>query len=84
MTPKPTHEELKRTNLKTIAIVAVNLLILFASSTTPYAQSYDLGFKQPLDLGTLVFDFIQDKDGFFWFATGTGLIKYDGINKKIL
>lgn len=28
----------------------------------------------------IVQNFIVDKKGFFWFATGSGLIKYDGIN----
>jgi ligand-binding sensor domain-containing protein len=30
----------------------------------------------------LVYDAIQDKDGFMWFATANGLCRYDGNNFK--
>jgi len=65
MALKPTYEELLQTNFKTLVIAAISLLILFGSCITLYAQSDNLRFKQVLNLGTLILDFTQDKDGFF-------------------
>ena len=31
----------------------------------------------------MIFDLIQDKKGFLWFATNDGLNRYDGYNFKV-
>ena len=39
----------------------------------------DVRFDRVLSLGVAITDFVQDKDGFFWFATSAGLKRWDGL-----
>lgn len=54
------------------------ILILFGSWTVLLAQE-PIRFTTKQGLPTNhVYDMVQDKDGFMWFATKQGLVKYDG------
>ncbi len=71
--------------LKKIIIVTLMMLILlFSSWSNIHANADKLQFDHPLDVGGAVFNggFIQDRDGFFWIATQSGLVKYDGYGLK--
>lgn len=49
-----------------------------------FSQSHDISFEHLTSENGLpnstVLDILQDKKGFFWFATRNGLIRYDGYN----
>ncbi len=51
-------------------------------SSNLFAFTKPLSFKHSLNLGRQINSFTQDEDGFFWFATSGGLIRWDGVNTK--
>jgi ligand-binding sensor domain-containing protein len=60
-----------------LLLLAIGLLII---STPAHGQEYsyiNYDVKDGLP-GSTVYDVIQDKDGFMWFATENGLSRYDG------
>jgi signal transduction histidine kinase/ligand-binding sensor domain-containing protein/DNA-binding response OmpR family regulator len=69
-------------------MVILTILMLCVSTLTPVqAQSPRPAppvFEQALDSGGKLFNgcFIQDRDGFFWIATLSGLFKWDGYTMK--
>ncbi len=56
------------------------LVFVTAAQTPPAYQS--ISTAQGLSQG-MVFDLLQDKEGFIWVATKNGLNRYDGYNFKI-
>lgn len=56
------------------------VFLLFAMSTSLIAQEYSfVNFTTKDGLaGSTVYDAVQDKDGFMWFATENGLSRFDG------
>lgn len=63
------------------------LLLLFCllSNLKSYAQSspwQSIGIAEGLSQG-MVYDLMQDKEGFMWIATKDGLNRYDGYNFKV-
>ncbi|MCP4541126.1 MAG: PAS domain S-box protein, partial [Chloroflexi bacterium] len=70
--------------VKKSIIASIVILTLIASRSDLYAKTEELQFDHPLDVGGILFNggFIQDRDGFFWIATQSGLVKYDGYDLK--
>lgn len=69
--------------LKFSVFIAVFLLSIFSraqDSDSPFIQK-KLGTSQSLNSITRI---LQDKYGFIWLATKSGLIKYDGYDHKLL
>ena len=62
----------------------VLLLFLLSSSIKVYSQDYSYIRYDTQDglAGSVVYDAIQDKEGFMWFATENGLSRFDGKNFK--
>jgi hypothetical protein len=62
----------------------LSLLILFYWYGTLQAQHYAYVHYDEKDglSGSTVYDMCQDKDGFIWFATESGLSRYDGTRFK--
>lgn len=73
--------------LVVIMIIAVSLF----SRATPQVQAQEpvpfsegMPFSQALDLGKQgSYAMFQDKEGFLWFATYSGLVRYDGAEINI-
>lgn len=63
------------------AVLALTLIIL-APGAGLCSQHNRIAFEHALTLGIVIKDFVQDKDGFFWFATGAGLKRWDGVEIK--
>ncbi|MCP4350093.1 MAG: PAS domain S-box protein [Desulfobacterales bacterium] len=60
------------------AVLSLSLLCL-----NLYAGETDIFFEHPAKVEFLLYDFIQDRDGFFWLASfGGGLMRYDGYDLK--
>ena len=59
-------------------------LFLLLSSIKVYSQDYSYIRYDTRDglAGSVVYDAIQDKEGFMWFATDNGLSRFDGKNFK--
>ncbi|MDM8544160.1 two-component regulator propeller domain-containing protein [Desulfococcaceae bacterium HSG9] len=73
--------------IKKITVVAITLLTLICIGSDIRAQQADkstLQFDHPLNTEGMIFNggFIQDRDGFFWIGTQSGLLKYDGYDVK--
>lgn len=62
----------------------VFLLFLLINVSTACAQDYSYIRYDTRDglAGSVVYDAIQDKEGFMWFATENGLSRFDGKNFK--
>src|SRR5688500_12336923 len=63
-------------------IAFFHLLITGIFSVTLEAQSYSYthyGVKEGLS-GPTIYSMMQDRDGFMWFGTETGLSRYDGTH----
>lgn len=60
------------------------LLTLCLTLGNAYAQQYTYVHYEPKDglAGSTVHGIAQDKDGFIWFATETGLSRFDGVHFK--
>ncbi|CAM5217510.1 ATP-binding protein [Alishewanella longhuensis] len=56
------------------------LLFLFGFSSTLFAGFTEVKLRLPQ---YSVIDALQDKQGYLWLATGTGLARYDGYNLKV-
>jgi len=67
--------------LKNLFII---LLVLLVSVPDVYSQGYSFIRYDTRDGlgGSVVYDAIQDKEGFMWFATENGLSRFDGKNFK--
>ena len=77
---------MKTLTVKIIVLIAV-ILSLFGSGSNSYAQDIqepEISFDHALDTGGKLFNgaLIQDRDGFFWIATQSGLLKWDGYTLK--
>src|SRR5215510_13913411 len=59
-------------------------LFLLLSVSDAYSQDYSFIRYDTRDGlgGSVVYDAIQDKEGFMWFATENGLTRFDGRNFK--
>src|SRR6185369_12180833 len=69
-----------RINKNIIALQAFMLTIISNSFSQGYSYiNYDT--RDGL-AGSVVYDAIQDKEGFMWFATENGLSRFDGKNFK--
>jgi len=65
-------------------------ICLFASGNSaavdPERQFFQYDFFYPtdqVDFPTEIFDVEEDRDGFLWFATARGLIRYDGLETTL-
>ncbi len=68
-------------NLKAILTISISCLWLGAAAQN--AKGYEvISTAQGLSQG-MVFDMLQDKEGFIWVATKNGLNRYDGYSFKI-
>jgi signal transduction histidine kinase/DNA-binding response OmpR family regulator/ligand-binding sensor domain-containing protein len=68
-------------NLKSILIVSITLVWLAATAQkTPGYQT--ISTAEGLSQG-MIFDMLQDKEGFIWIATKNGLNRYDGYTFKV-
>lgn len=63
-------------------VLLVLLLLLLAVSSFPQEYSYVQYNTQNGLAGSTVYDAVQDKDGFIWFATESGVSRFDGTNFK--
>ena len=61
-------------NLSPSEVQRLNRLLIESAYPHEIAKSHSLLSRIP------VFSIIQDRNGFFWFATSNGLIRYDGKN----
>ena len=71
----------KNTNFALLLLTAV--LLLLSSQILP--QDYvmkQLRIEDGLSQST-IFSSLQDKEGYMWFATRSGLNRYDGYNFKV-
>ncbi len=66
-----------RTVLLTLIIISLNFTLQFAQPLTFKYLTTEHGLSN-----NVVYDLIQDKTGFFWFATEDGLNRYDGYSFK--
>ena len=86
--PKPCIQIFLMTHLKIIiASLFLALLFLCSAPTPVQAQAPEpapLVLERALDSGGRLFNggMIQDRDGFFWIATLSGLLKWDGYTLK--
>lgn len=65
------------------AIITFFITNLWLPLAAQNAQSYEsISTAQGLSQG-MVFDMLQDKEGFIWVATNNGLNRYDGYNFKV-
>src|SRR6185295_3943554 len=57
-------------------------LLLLTIALNSYSQEYSFIRYDTRDglAGSVVYDALQDKDGFMWFATDNGLSRFDGKN----
>src|SRR5436190_4057119 len=62
----------------------VLFLLFIAQALNSFSQEYSYINYDTRDglAGSLVYDAIQDKEGFMWFATENGLSRFDGKNFK--
>ncbi len=68
-------------NLK--AILTLSITCLWLGAAAQNANGYEvISTAQGLSQG-MVFDMLQDKEGFIWVATNNGLNRYDGYNFKV-
>ncbi len=66
--------------MKKLSFLIVFCFLLFCTNAL---QAQELRFNQVLSPTGLIFDMVQDKQGFLWIATlNQGLKRYDGINFK--
>ncbi len=70
-------------NYRTIAYQVLCFGIIFLSAILVNAQSddHDLWFEQVINTGAYNMGVIQDRDGFLWFTTTGGLIRFDGYEQ---
>ncbi|MEO6255063.1 MAG: ATP-binding protein [Ferruginibacter sp.] len=68
-------------SIKTLLTVSMVWWVLVTSAQTPPAYE-TISTAQGLSQG-MVFDLLQDKEGFIWVATKNGLNRYDGYTFKI-
>lgn len=62
-------------------IISLLLLSCFAvNAQNPYSYAIDKSHGLP---SNAVYDILQDREGFIWFASGEGLCKYDGTTFSI-
>jgi two-component sensor histidine kinase len=61
-----------------------HLIILFSAHVTGFAQEYGYRHYNVKDglAGSKVYHINQDRDGFIWFATETGVSRFDGTHFK--
>lgn len=67
-------------------VLLVSLILLVLVQSTSYSQSSELLTRITADDGlsqNLVFDSLQDHQGFIWFGTKDGLSRYDGHDFRI-
>src|SRR4030095_16383149 len=59
-------------------------LLLLITALRSYSQDYSFIRYDTRDglAGSVVYDAVQDKEGFMWFATENGLSRFDGKNFK--
>jgi ligand-binding sensor domain-containing protein len=63
-----------------VSKIAFNLILFFFPSLFLFAQlepQRNFSVKDGLPSG-IVYDCLQDKQGFMWFATAAGLARFDG------
>jgi hypothetical protein len=68
-----------------VSKIAFKLILLFYPSIFVFAQlepTRNFSVKDGLPSG-VVYDCLQDKQGFMWFATAAGLARFDGANFKV-
>jgi serine phosphatase RsbU (regulator of sigma subunit)/ligand-binding sensor domain-containing protein len=69
---------------KFIGICTVLLLLFCTAASAVRAQHEKIRLRKILSTGVAYNgSIIQDRDGFFWIATQTGLYKYDGSDVKV-
>ena len=70
---------------KPLVKIAVTLFLLIFFQSIAISQN-DARFSQlSLEKGValnLTFDMLQDSEGYLWFGTMYGLVRYDGLNYK--
>src|SRR4030095_1421249 len=69
---------------KCIKALIVLPLFLLLSVSDVFSQDYSFIRYDTRDglAGSVVYDAVQDKEGFMWFATENGLSRFDGKNFK--
>jgi len=70
-------------NYRTIAYQVLCFVIIFFSAVPVNAQGddHDLWFDQVINTGAYNMGVTQDRDGFLWFTTTGGLIRFDGYEQ---
>jgi ligand-binding sensor domain-containing protein len=68
-----------------VSKITFSLILFFYSSLAAFAQLEpvrNFSVKEGLPSG-VVYDCLEDKQGFMWFATAAGLTRFDGFNFKV-
>jgi PAS domain S-box-containing protein len=56
---------------------------LFLVTQSLFAGHDKIQFTHPLKIEYMIYDILQDRDGFIWLATYGGLMRYDGYDLKV-
>jgi signal transduction histidine kinase/CheY-like chemotaxis protein/ligand-binding sensor domain-containing protein/AraC-like DNA-binding protein len=72
-----------RSRINLVFIIALHLACMAPGPVAPQSREYEsISTAQGLSQG-MVFDILQDKEGFMWVATKNGLNRYDGYSFKV-
>ena len=70
--------------IKYYLLAVLGIWSVFSIGKTLLAQRNEIRFKEIITkeglLDDVVISIVQDKDGYMWFGTRSGLVRYDGIN----
>lgn len=73
---------LRITVLKTILVLSIIIIFGWRAPAQKIAEYESISTTQGLSQG-MVFDLLQDREGFIWAATKNGLNRYDGYGFKV-